>query len=231
MVATAKALTPALSRVREREQDGAPDTPNMPNVQDMQDVPDLRAVLDLCNTSGLPSTSDVAGALGWHDTSGRVGSLAGHTGVGRETSASLPSPLSRTREWVRVRARALRTTPTDAEAPLWYHLRDRHLAGHKFRRQHPIGPYFSDFACIEEKLIVELDGGQHADALVYDADRTRFLQSKGWRVLRFWNDALLLQTDAAREQILRALQKDGPHPGPLPRAGEGATHDTWKPQP
>ncbi|SEI94309.1 MULTISPECIES: endonuclease domain-containing protein [unclassified Variovorax] len=131
-------------------------------------------------------------------------------------------PLSRLRERVRVRARSLRETPTDAEALLWYHLRDRRLAEHKFRRQRPIGPYFADFACLEAKLVVELDGGQHVDAAAHDENRTRFIEAQGYRVLRFWNHEVLTQTDAVRERILRALQEDSPHPNPLPQAGEGA---------
>ena len=139
-------------------------------------------------------------------------------------------PLSRSRERarvrVRVRARSLRETPTDAEALLWLHLRDRRLAGYKFRRQRPIGPYFADFACIEAKLIVELDGGQHVEAAAYDEKRTQFMQAQGYRVLRFWNNEMLTQTDAVRERILVALQESSPHPNPLPLAGEGARQDT-----
>jgi adenine-specific DNA-methyltransferase len=134
--------------------------------------------------------------------------------------------LSRSRERVRVRARSLRETPTDAESLLWYHLRDRRLSNYKFRRQRPIGPYFADFACLEAKLIVELDGGQHVEAAAYDENRSRFMEAQGYRVLRFWNNEVLTQTDAVRERILRALQEDNPHPNPLPQAGEGARQDT-----
>ena len=134
-------------------------------------------------------------------------------------------PLSRSRERARVRARSLRATPTDAEALLWYHLRDRRLSDHKFRRQRPVGPYFADFACIEAKLIVGLDGGQHADAVVYDEDRTRFMEAQGYRVLRFWNNEVLTQTDAVRERILQALREGNPHPSPLTPAEEGARQD------
>jgi adenine-specific DNA-methyltransferase len=122
-----------------------------------------------------------------------------------------------------VRARTLRETPTDAEALLWYYLRDRRLADHKFRRQRAIGPYFADFACLDAKLVVELDGGQHVDAFAYDNDRTRFIESRGFRVLRFWNNDVLTQTSIVLEQILLALQEH-PHPDPLPPAGEGARH-------
>jgi very-short-patch-repair endonuclease len=138
----------------------------------------------------------------------------------------MSGPLSRERERARVRARSLRETPTDAESLLWYHLRDRRLANFKFRRQRPIGPYFADFACIEAKLIVELDGGQHVEAAGYDENRTRFIEAQGYRVLRFWNNEVLAQTDAVRERILLALQEDNPHPNPLPQAGEGARQDT-----
>ena len=134
--------------------------------------------------------------------------------------------LSRLRERVRVRARSLRSTPTDAEALLWHHLRDRRMANQKFRRQRPIGPYFADFACLEAKLIVELDGGQHTEAVAYDENRTRFIEAQGYRVLRFWNREVLTQIDAVRERILQALQEDSPHPSPLPQAGEGARQDT-----
>ena len=138
-------------------------------------------------------------------------------------------PLSRSRERVRVRARSLRETPTDAESLLWSHLRDRRMADHKFRRQRPIGPYFADFACLEAKLIVELDGGQHVEAAAYDENRTRFMQAQGYRVLRFWNNEVLTQTQAVRERILQALQEDSPHPSPLPQAGEGARQNTIAP--
>lgn len=136
-------------------------------------------------------------------------------------------PLSRVRERARVRARSLRKDPTDAELLLWFHLRDRRLGNHKFRRQRPIGPYFADFACLETKLIVELDGGQHVEAVDYDETRTGFMEAQGYRVLRFWNNEVLTQTDAVLARILQALQ-DGaaPHPNPLPPAGEGARQDT-----
>ncbi|RZI91807.1 MAG: endonuclease domain-containing protein [Variovorax sp.] len=134
-------------------------------------------------------------------------------------------PLSRVRERARVRARSLRKDATDAESLLWFHLRDRRLGNHKFRRQRPIGPYFADFACLEAKLIVELDGGQHVEAVDYDETRTGFMVAQGFRVLRFWNNEVLAQTSAVLERILQALQED-PHPNPLPQAGEGARQDT-----
>lgn len=87
------------------------------------------------------------------------------------------------------RARELRKTSTDAEQLLWSLLRARGFFGIKFRRQHPIGRYVADFACTEHHLIVELDGGQHNDEKekARDAARTQFLESQGWKILRFWN--------------------------------------------
>ena len=108
------------------------------------------------------------------------------------------------------RARQLRVEATDAEARLWVHLRNRSLGGFKFRRQFPVGPYVADFVCIERKLIVELDGGQHADNPA-DERRTRFLELRGYRVIRFWNPDVLSNTDGVLEMILLELEK-APHP-------------------
>ena len=133
-------------------------------------------------------------------------------------------PLSRPRERVRVRARALRESSTDAERLLWSHLRDRRLAGYKFRRQHPIGPFFADFACVEAKLVVELDGGQHFhdEALATDARRSTVLARSGFHVLRFSNREMLAEPDAVLHVIHDWLVSHHPHPNPLPQAGEGA---------
>ena len=86
---------------------------------------------------------------------------------------------------LRNRARQLRCQQTDVEAKLWMRLRDRQLSGAKFRRQHPIGPYVVDFCCPDCGLVVELDGGQHADQTARDTVRTRFLEAEGYRVIRF----------------------------------------------
>ena len=134
-------------------------------------------------------------------------------------------PLSRMRERARVRARALRESSTDAERLLWKHLRDHRLVGYKFRRQHPIGSYFADFACDEAKLIVELDSGQHfePEAALADARRTAALRANGWRVLRFDNRQMLEDTEAVLSAIYQWLLANHPHPNPLPPAGEGAS--------
>jgi very-short-patch-repair endonuclease len=116
-------------------------------------------------------------------------------------------------------ARELRRRETDAERLLWYCLRDRRLCGIKFRRQHPIGPHFADFASPERRLIVELDGGHHAERAQYDSARTTCLMERGWRVMRFWDDEVLQQPSAVVEAILMALH-GAPHPDPLLARGE-----------
>ena len=113
-------------------------------------------------------------------------------------------------------ATRLRKHPTDAERRLWYTLRRRQLLGYKFRRQYAIGPFVADFACLEAGLVVEVDGGQHSERRAGDEERTRFMEERGFRVLRFWNDAVLKDTDAVLEVILQALR---PHPDPPPQAG------------
>ena len=105
-------------------------------------------------------------------------------------------------------ARKLRKNMTDAERKLWHFLRNRRLAGLKFRRQVPIGPYIVDFACIEKKVIVEIDGGEHnfPDHRQYDAQRTAYLEGQGFRVLRFWNNQVLSDIEAVLTVILQACQ-------------------------
>ncbi len=104
-------------------------------------------------------------------------------------------------------ARALRQSPTTAEQLLWRHLRNRQLAGTKFRRQHPLGPYILDFVCLEQGLVVEVDGGQHADlqAQAYDRQRAVWLRQQGLRVLRFWNHEVVQQTNEVLAHVLQAL--------------------------
>src|SRR5262245_52206360 len=104
------------------------------------------------------------------------------------------------------KARRLRAEMTDAERRLWMHLRDRRLLGFKFRRQQPLHGYVADFVCMEVQLIVELDGGQHLDRQRSDEYRTRVLTANGFRVIRFWNDDVLLRMDAVLEEILRRLR-------------------------
>jgi very-short-patch-repair endonuclease len=108
---------------------------------------------------------------------------------------------------------------TDAEAKRWSRLRDGRLSGTKFRRQVPIGGFIADFCCRNPKLVVELDGGQHAEHAAQDASRTRMMAEHGYTVLRFWNDEVLKDTEAVLEAIAREVtrRKLAPSPSPLPR--------------
>jgi len=108
-----------------------------------------------------------------------------------------------------VRARRMRGSPTDAEARLWRCLRAGRMRAYKFRRQQPIGRFVVDFACMRCKLVIELDGGQHLDRLDQDLQRTGWLKSQGFEVIRFWNDDALLRTDVVLEEILRVLEGCG----------------------
>ena len=116
------------------------------------------------------------------------------------------------------RALALRGAMTDAERKLWWHLRGLRIGGTHFRRQATIGPYFADFACHEHRLVIEVDGGAHAESarLVADSVRTKFLESRGYRVLRFWNNDVLRDSEAVMAAIYDALESWGsavaPHP-------------------
>ena len=112
---------------------------------------------------------------------------------------------------------------TDAEKALWRVLRSRQGSGLKFRRQHPFGDYVLDFVCLENKLIIEVDGGQHGERAKEDETRTQNLLTAGFRVLRFWNNEVLQEIEAVKERIWRAVEEEEPHPlsGP-PLEGEGA---------
>ena len=118
----------------------------------------------------------------------------------------------------RSRARQLRKNPTDAERLLWQKLRFWQVDGRKFRRQQPLGGYIVDFVCLERRLIVELDGGQHADRNAYDKKRDDWLRSQGFVILRFWNHDVLNNIDGVMEQILDSL-KNTPDLNPSPQGG------------
>jgi very-short-patch-repair endonuclease len=102
-------------------------------------------------------------------------------------------------------ARRLRQRSTDAERRMWAALRDRRLMSYKFRRQHPIGSFIADFACTKNLLIIEIDGGQHQRNAV-ETRRTAWLESQGWRVIRFWDNDVLSNTAGVIDAILRTLQ-------------------------
>jgi adenine-specific DNA-methyltransferase len=108
--------------------------------------------------------------------------------------------------------RDLRREMTDAERMLWRHLRQRQVAGRKFRRQHPVGQYIVDFACLEAGLIIEVDGGQHAERRTYDTARTAWLERQGFRVLRFWNSEVLSNLAGVREVIWREVMASSQPP-------------------
>ncbi len=105
------------------------------------------------------------------------------------------------------RARQLRSQQTNAEKRLWNQLRRNQLDGYHFRRQKPVGPFVADFACSARHLIVEVDGGQHAGRLAADTRRTAYLESEGYRVLRFWNNDVLINTEGVVETIRVALRE------------------------
>ena len=105
------------------------------------------------------------------------------------------------------RARQLRSQLTDAERRLWRYLRRRFLGRYRFRRQVPIGRYIADFVCLSSRLIVEVDGGQHDFQRRYDEKRDAYLKSRGFRVMRFWNNDVLAQTEGVLQAIWMELEK------------------------
>ena len=115
-------------------------------------------------------------------------------------------------------ARDLRKNLTDAERKLWWKLRYRQVGGHRFRRQVPISRYIVDFACLSHRLLIEIDGSQHGENVAYDQARTRWLEARGYRVLRFWNGDVLQDMEGVLEAIHRALLEP-PHPDPPPQGG------------
>ena len=119
------------------------------------------------------------------------------------------------------RARRLRNAPTDAERRLWRMLRGRQVAGLRFRRQHPVGPYFADFACIEAGLIIEADGNQHSEREPSDRLRDQCLAAAGFRVLRFSDREILTEPAQVADAILLALRHPPPSPSPASR-GRGS---------
>ena len=116
-------------------------------------------------------------------------------------------------------AKELRVGMTDAERILWYHLRAGRLNGHKFKRQAPLGRYILDFVCFGSKLVVELDGSQHLDS-ARDEQRDAWLRQEGFRVLRFWNNQVIGETEAVLTEILRLVESPL-SPTPLPRGERG----------
>jgi very-short-patch-repair endonuclease len=113
----------------------------------------------------------------------------------------------------------MRAAPTEAEKKLWWHLRHRlAVPGTHFRRQVRLGKYIVDFVCHDARLIIEVDGGQHDERSVADAQRTLFLEAEGYRVLRFWNNDVLANTDGVL-QVIQAAITSTPTPDPSPQGG------------
>jgi very-short-patch-repair endonuclease len=116
------------------------------------------------------------------------------------------------------RARTLRANATDAERFLWQQLRLRQIGEHKFRRQRPIGPYVVDFVCLEKRLVIEVDGGQHNTQVPQDAVREAWLRQEHYTVIRFWNHEVLKQIETVKNVIWSTL--NAPPPESSPEAGE-----------
>ena len=114
-------------------------------------------------------------------------------------------------------AKALRSRQTETEQQLWYHLRARRFMGYKFKRQKPLGPYVVDFVCLKRKLVIELDGGQHADSIT-DQHRDDWLRNQGYTVLRFWNNEIAQQLESVWERVHSVLSSP---PTPSPAGGRG----------
>lgn len=140
---------------------------------------------------------------------GRLGGGAG--------SKRLYVPLAQ-KQQMQDRAQGLRHDMTQAEKKLWYILRGKQL-GFKFRRQQALDVYIADFVCLEKRLIVELDGGQHAERTEYDRKRTAYLESQGFRVLRFWNHDVLQNPEGVVTVLLEHLARSPTPPSPV--EGEG----------
>ncbi|MGS5085237.1 endonuclease domain-containing protein [Hydrogenophaga sp. A37] len=130
----------------------------------------------------------------------------------KPAEADVSYPLSRVRERVgvragaKVKARGLRGQMTEDETLLWQQLRGRRFQDFKFRRQRPLGPYILDFVCLEAGLVIEVDGGQHAEQQAHDLARTALIESQGLTVIRFWNHEVMNETPAVLETIWQTLQ-------------------------
>jgi adenine-specific DNA-methyltransferase len=129
------------------------------------------------------------------------------------------------------RARRLRREQTDVEKALWQALRSRQLDTLKFRRQHTIGPFIADFCCVKSKLIIELDGEQHALDTDADERRSDFLAQRGYRVLRFWNHEVLTNIQGVLERILESTRHHSKSPSSSPSPPAGAKEIKMTPSP
>jgi very-short-patch-repair endonuclease len=133
------------------------------------------------------------------------------------------SESTRMRVTTKQHARSLRREMTDAEKLLWRHLRMKQFEGYKFRRQHPLGNFIVDFVCLEAALVLEIDGGQHAESVDNDAIRTKWLEIKGMHVMRFWNNEVLTNIEGVKLVIWNYLSKLQPQSRP---SGGTTSHST-----
>jgi very-short-patch-repair endonuclease len=115
-------------------------------------------------------------------------------------------PQRRTNQKTFINSYHLRHNQTEAESKLWQALRAHQFSDIHFRRQHAIGPYIVDFVAPRQKIIIELDGGQHLDQQEYDAERTTYLETKGYRVLRFWNNDVMNDLDGVIRVIMERIE-------------------------
>jgi very-short-patch-repair endonuclease len=149
--------------------------------------------------SRIPAAAGILEPSACRSLRSRLSSPARGEGKGRRVAGAAPiDPL------MRRNARALRKRMTDAERKLWYALRDRRFARFKFRRQAPVGRFIVDFICFEQRLVIEVDGGQHADSLS-DQRRDRWFAANGYRVLRFWNNEVLKNLDGVMTLLADTL--------------------------
>ena len=121
------------------------------------------------------------------------------------------------------RAREFRKNQTLAENKLWFVLRKRRFSQYKFRRQHVIGPYIVDFVCLKKKLVIEIDGSQHLDNQEHDAARTFYLNQKGFRVIRFWNNQVLKEMNFVLQKVHQELF--------IPSSARFRSRSSWAPSP
>ncbi len=104
-------------------------------------------------------------------------------------------------------ARHLRKNMTDAERKIWHSIKGKKIKNHRFRRQHPIGPYIVDFVCLENRIVIEIDGGQHAWQKETDEKRTKWLESEGYRVIRFWNNQIMNEFNGVIQILWNMLEE------------------------
>ena len=165
------------------------------------------------NEAPLPNPSPAKGERG--STGDRNDSVPRPQGRERDGDAQ----RSRERGRLRAYAKRMRGDQTPAEHRLWQILRAKRLSGYKFKRQLPIDHYIVDFACLQRRLIIEADGGQHSES-IRDGGRDGYLRAQGFRILRFWNNEIFENEEGVVTSVLNALRPP-PLPNPSPARGEG----------